>query len=67
MIESRTICDRCGEEIGVDTQRAEMTVSEYEILHNPHQGYSVPVHLTLQLHWACYEQELMPVVRATDK
>ena len=67
MIESRIVCDKCGEEIDADTQRVDITVSEYGILHNPHQGYNIPDHLTLQLHWACYEQELMPVVRATDK
>lgn len=67
MIESRMVCDKCGEEIGADTQRVEMTVSEYEILYNPHQGYGVPQHLHLQLHWACYEDTMMSIVRATDK
>ena len=63
MIESQSFCDKCGEEIVADSQRAEITVSEYELLHNPLQGYSVPVHFTLHYHWKCYEQELMPLLR----
>ena len=67
MIEAKIVCDKCSKEILPDSQRVEMTVSEYGILHNPNQGYTIPENLQLHLHWACYKAELLAVVRATDK
>lgn len=64
-LETRVICDACGEEVEDGVKRCEIKVGEYV---EPIGGsYRVPTFRDLHLHWKCYAETLRSAIESTDR